>query len=231
MGKEVELFGFLKQLCLTEEDFQFDGQEWVIEDFIPCGSVNLLEGWYGGYASFLALLLTKKAIDNSTRVIYLDGETPKPYVYQNLKKLGLEEHLNKKLFYFLGYKTTGASLYIEKGNVGWEELKFFADTLATKGKVLIVIDRLHNFVSENELFREEPEVFNLVGVFRELSRLCRKGKGKTVLAIHYKGIPYSTELVDGTFSFRKEEDKFLLSGYSRYLGEKKLELELELESD
>ena len=160
------------------DDLECRPIEWLIEDFIPVGSLVLLAGTPGCYKSWLALDAARAVATGSSfggmkagparEVLYFDRENGQNLIAWRKRQLNLGEI--PKLRYW------GRWVSLPTPSIGSTELLRYAADV----KPLMIFDSLVRFHRHEE--NSNSEMSRIMNAFLELSR-----KGATVLLIHHAG--------------------------------------------
>ena len=152
--------------------------EWLIQDFMPVGSLVLLAGQPGTYKSWIALDAARAVATGSSfagmkagparEVLYFDRENGQNLIAWRKSQLNLGDIPN------LRYHGRWVSLPMP--SIGSTELLRYAAEL----KPLMIFDSLVRFHRHEE--NSNSEMSRIMTAFIELSR-----KGATVLLLHHAG--------------------------------------------
>jgi len=160
------------------DDLECKPIEWLIQDFIPVGSLVLLAGQPGTYKSWLALDAARAVATGSSfagmkagpagEVLYFDRENGQNLIAWRKRQLNLGQIPN------LRYHGRWVSLPMP--SIGSTELLRYAADV----KPLMIFDSLVRFHRHEE--NSNSEMSRIMNAFLELAR-----KGATVLLLHHAG--------------------------------------------
>ena len=178
--------------------------DWLVEDFIPAGEVNVWAADSGTGKSWIAMQLALAVageeeetflglpLHKHGRVVYVDEENPVDLIYQRLNALGLGPHHMKNLDYLA---RAGVDLVREPHKL--------LEEVIDRDPVLVVIDSL----SKVALGVDENSNTEMTKVFHEgiipLSRLTKA----SVVAIHHTSKDGSSRTPRGAGAIKAAADE------------------------
>lgn len=207
---DPDRFSILRELSLTPDRLEGYEPEFLIEGFIPKGSLTLITAKYGGGKSLSALAIAKLLISRGERVLYLDLDNSLHVIKERLRQA--------QLFPYLGRELTYVSRSVHPVHSKSEVWKALKKELRNRDHMVIVVDTLKNFSKGMELNSDKE----MTEVMSELMDL--RETGHTVLILHhlpkkvdedepYKNNTTVVDAVDVAYRLHKNENRFTFENF------------------
>lgn len=201
---------------LTEESLQeaAEKSKWLIDNFLMCGSLNMVYASAGVGKSLLSLelahFLAKRA--DISKVIYLDADNSKAALHRRGLGSIMKFHKKKKLEYYDACTEKNYSIFRRLKDKNLDG-------------VVVIIDSIRNFIRFD--IKDDVKVTHFLNKLQLL-----RNKGATIIFLHHQPKQYSEEnnkMYKGATAFIDSVDEawYLSKSFTQRGNSKTLSLDLE----